>query len=294
MLVDSSVAWTPVPAVAVPVSAGQLVAQSPLQTDWSPLSLVKAYRVRPSPSTRMSPSLPPATATVVPPVAWAAVVAGAAVAAVPDDSLLLPPQAAAATVSAARSAALASVFLMTGSPGRSRSDQGRAERRPNRRTSSPGRWFPNPGSPDGRRPASGPGGRGVLWGQAGDAVAVHVVAGQAGDHDPAVVGDGDALGEVGEAEEVDGQHTGVGELAVQLAVGEQAGDGEVEVEAGGGAGDDDPSVGLQGDGRAGLAAGGAGRRGQCGHRHVDDAVAVVAECLVGRAVGLQTHHPTAR
>src|SRR5512132_4468273 len=122
MLVDSSVAWTPVPAVAVPVSAGQLVAQSPLQTDWSPLSLVKAYRVRPSPSTRMSPSLPPATATVVPPVAWAAVVAGAAVAAVPDDSLLLPPQAAAATVSAARRAALASAFLMTGSPGRSRSD----------------------------------------------------------------------------------------------------------------------------------------------------------------------------
>src|SRR5512132_1713676 len=119
MLVDSSVAWAPVPTVAVPVSAGQLVAQSPLQTDWSPLSLVKAYRVRPSPSTRMSPSLPLATATVVPPVAWAAVVAGAAV---PDDLLLLAPQAAAATVSAARRAALASAFLMTGSPGRSRSD----------------------------------------------------------------------------------------------------------------------------------------------------------------------------
>src|SRR4029450_9975976 len=98
MLVDNSVAWTPVPALAVPVSAGQLVAQSPLQTDWSPLSLVKAYRVRPSPSTRMSPSLLLATATVVPPDAWAAVVAGAAGATGPDEPLALPPPAGGARV----------------------------------------------------------------------------------------------------------------------------------------------------------------------------------------------------
>src|SRR4029450_1420898 len=114
MLVDSSEAWTPVPAVAVPVSAGQLVAQPPLQADWSPLSLVKAYRVRPSPSTRILPSLLLVAATVTPPAAWAAVVVGAAVAAVPDDALLLLlPQATAARVSAVRSAALANAFLMT-------------------------------------------------------------------------------------------------------------------------------------------------------------------------------------
>src|SRR5215210_7839269 len=107
MAVDNSPAWAPVPAVAGPVSAGQLVAHSPLQTDWSPLSLVKAYRVRPSASTRMSPSLPLATATVVPLAAGAAVVAGSAGAAVPDPSSPLPPQAAAATVSVASSAALA-------------------------------------------------------------------------------------------------------------------------------------------------------------------------------------------
>src|SRR5437773_11373504 len=112
MLVDRSEAWTPVPAVAVPVNAGQLVAHWPLQADWSPLSLVKAYRVRPSPSTRMLPSLLLATATVVPLAPWAAVVAGAAVVAVPDDSLLPPPQPAATIVSAARSAALATTFLM--------------------------------------------------------------------------------------------------------------------------------------------------------------------------------------
>src|SRR5215211_403284 len=116
MLVDSSEAWTPVPAVAGPVSAGQLVAQPPLQADWSPLSLVKAYRVRPSPSTRMSPSLLLATATVAPLVSWAAVVAGAAVAAVPDPSSSAPPQAARATASAARSAARANPFLMTRPP----------------------------------------------------------------------------------------------------------------------------------------------------------------------------------
>src|SRR5512133_3260356 len=128
MLVDSSEAWTPVPAVAVPVSAGQLAAQPPLQADWSPLSLVKAYRVRPSPSTRMSPSLLLATATVVPLAPWAAVVVGPAVAAVPDDSLLSPPQAAAATMSAARSAALANAFLMTESPGRSGRTRSRGAR----------------------------------------------------------------------------------------------------------------------------------------------------------------------
>src|SRR4029450_12878278 len=156
MLVDSSEAWTPAPAVAGPVSAGQLVAQSPLQADWSPLSLVKAYRVRPSPSTRMLPSVLLATATVVPPAFWAAVVvgpAGAAVAAVPDDSLLLlPPQAAAARVSAARNAAMANAFLITDLLGVAGRTWGRAERRPNRTTSSPGRWFPNPGSPESRRP----------------------------------------------------------------------------------------------------------------------------------------------
>src|SRR5919108_1321085 len=117
MLVDSSEAWTPVPGVAVPVSAGQLVAQLPVQADRSPLSLVKAYRVRPSASTRMSPSLLLATATVVPPAAWAAVVVGASVAAGPDPPASLPPQAARATVSAASSAAPANAFLMTSPPG---------------------------------------------------------------------------------------------------------------------------------------------------------------------------------
>src|SRR5215212_741831 len=152
MLVDSSEAWTPVPAVAGPVSAGQLVAQPPLQADWSPLSLVKAYRVRPSPSTRMSPSLLLATATVVPLASWAAVVVGAAVAAVLDDSLLLPPQAAAARVSAVRSAALANAFLMTGSPGRSWSELGSrgAQAQQDNQQSRP--MVPNPGSPDSRRP----------------------------------------------------------------------------------------------------------------------------------------------
>src|SRR5919108_5992848 len=115
MLVDSSEAWTPVPAVAVPVRAGQLVAQPPLQADWPPLSLVKAYRVRPSPSTRMSPSLLLATATVVPLAAWAAVVVGASVAAGPDPPSL-PPQAATATASATSSAARANAFLMDQPP----------------------------------------------------------------------------------------------------------------------------------------------------------------------------------
>src|SRR5215218_11459883 len=115
MAVDNIEAWTPVPAVAGPESAGQLVAHSPLQADWSPLSLVKAYRVRPSASTRMSPSLLRATATVVPLAAWAVVV-GAAGVAVPDGSSSLPPQAAAATVSAASSTALANAFLMTRCP----------------------------------------------------------------------------------------------------------------------------------------------------------------------------------
>src|SRR5918996_3932556 len=100
MLDDSSDAWTPVPAVAVPFRAGQLSAHWPLQADLPPWSLVKAYRLRPSPSTRMSPSLPLATATVVPPAAGAAVVAGAAGAAVPDPPSSLPPQAASTRVSA--------------------------------------------------------------------------------------------------------------------------------------------------------------------------------------------------
>src|SRR4029450_8990883 len=72
MLVDSIEAWTPVPAVASPTRAGQLSAQGPLPAALSPWSLVKTYRVRPSPSTRMSPSLLLGTATVVPPVSWAA------------------------------------------------------------------------------------------------------------------------------------------------------------------------------------------------------------------------------
>src|SRR5919106_3209031 len=114
MAVDNSAALAPVPAVASPVSAGQLVAQSPLHADWSPLSLVKAYRVRPSASTRMSPSLLLPTATVAPLAAWAAVV-GAAVAAVPASSSV-PPQAARAKVSAVRSAALTDAFLMPGPP----------------------------------------------------------------------------------------------------------------------------------------------------------------------------------
>src|SRR6266508_3556452 len=119
MLVDRSEAWTPVLAVAGPVRAGQLVAHWPLQADWSPLSLVKAYRVRPSPSTRMSPSLPPATATVAPVAVWAAVVVGASVAAVPAPPLSFPPQAARAKVSAASSAAPANAFRITRPPGRS-------------------------------------------------------------------------------------------------------------------------------------------------------------------------------
>src|SRR5512133_4241264 len=147
MLVDNSEAWTPVPAVAVPVSAGQLVAQPPLQADWSPLSLVKAYRVRPSPSARMLPSLLLVTATVVPLAPWAAVVVGAAVAAVPDDWLLWPPQAATVTVSVASSAVLANAFRMTGVSWVAVGPGVAAERRPNRTTSNPGRWFPNPGSP---------------------------------------------------------------------------------------------------------------------------------------------------
>src|SRR5829696_9957012 len=112
MAVDNIEAWTPVPAVAGPESAGQLVAHSPLQADWSPLSLVKAYRVRPSASTRMSPSLLRATATVVPLAAWAAVVAGSAGVAVPDGSSP-PPQPAATIVSAASSAAPVNAFLMS-------------------------------------------------------------------------------------------------------------------------------------------------------------------------------------
>src|SRR5215211_6388179 len=109
MLDDSSEAWTPDPAVAVPFRAGQLSAHWPLQADLSPWSLVKAYRVRPSPSTRMSPSLPLATATVVPPAAGAVVVAGAAV---PDPPSSLPPQAASTRVSTESSAAPANAFLM--------------------------------------------------------------------------------------------------------------------------------------------------------------------------------------
>src|SRR4029453_2948368 len=111
MLADRSEAWTPVPAVAVPVRAGQLSAHWPLQADWSPWSLVKAYRVRPSPSTRMSPSLLSADATVVPPArgarggSGAAVLAGAWGAGVPDPSASLPPQAASTSVSAKSSAA---------------------------------------------------------------------------------------------------------------------------------------------------------------------------------------------
>src|SRR5215204_405428 len=112
MLVDSIEAWTPLPAVASPTRAGQLSAQGPLQADWSPLSLVKAYRVRPSPSTRMSPSLLFATATVVPLASWAAVVAGSAGVAVPDGSSP-PPQPAATIVSAASSAAPVNAFLMS-------------------------------------------------------------------------------------------------------------------------------------------------------------------------------------
>jgi glucans biosynthesis protein C len=137
---------------------------------------------------------------------------------------------------------------------------------------------------------SGSGAKRGLWGHAGDAVAVDVVPSQAGDHDLAVVGDGDRFGDVGEAEEVDRHHAGVGEAGVEGAVGEQAGDGEVGVEAAGGPGDDDPPVGLEGDGGADVAAGDAGRRAEAGHRHVDGAVAVVAERRVGGAVGLQAHH----
>src|SRR4029453_654685 len=95
MVIDNSEAWTPVPALAGPASAGQLVAHSPLQADWSPLSLVKAYRVRPSASTRMSPRLLLAIATVAPLAAGAAVV-GAAGAAVPVPSSSFPPQPPAA------------------------------------------------------------------------------------------------------------------------------------------------------------------------------------------------------
>src|SRR5829696_2776407 len=116
---DSSEPSTPVPAVAVPSRAGQLSAHWPLQADLSPWSLVKAYSVRPSPSTRMSPSLPSlATATVVPPAAGSAVVAGAAVvagsagAAVPDPPSSLPPQAASTRASTNSHAAPANVFLM--------------------------------------------------------------------------------------------------------------------------------------------------------------------------------------
>jgi glucans biosynthesis protein C len=136
---------------------------------------------------------------------------------------------------------------------------------------------------------SGSGAKRGLRGHAGDSVAVDVVPSQAGDHHLAV-GDGDRFGGVGEAEEVDGHHSGVGEVGVQGAVGEQAGDGEVGVDAAGGPGDDDPPVGLEGDGGAGVAAGDAGRRAEAGHRHVDGAVAVVAERRVGGAVGLQAHH----
>src|SRR4029453_1947678 len=118
MAVDRSEAWTPVPAVAVPVRAGQLSPHWPLQADWSPLSLVKAYRVRPSASTRMSPSPLLATATVVAPSCWATVVVGAAVATVPDGSSPPPPQAAATSVSAATRAALDRTFLMTRPPRR--------------------------------------------------------------------------------------------------------------------------------------------------------------------------------
>src|SRR6266498_4026955 len=119
MALESSPAWAPLPAVAGPARAGQVAAHWPLQADLSPWSLVKAYRVRPLSSTRMFPSLLLATATLVTPAVWAAVVAGAAVAAVPDPPLSLPPpQAAKTTVNAARSAALANTFLMTGpSPG---------------------------------------------------------------------------------------------------------------------------------------------------------------------------------
>src|SRR5919106_3736649 len=146
MAVDNSAAWAPVPAVARPVRAGQLLAHWPLQADWSPLSLVKAYRVRPSASTRMSPNLLVATATVVPPAAWAAVV-GAAVAAVPDPWSSLPPQAASARASAARSAAVTNVFLMDRPPELSAAPlSGGADHPPRWTTPGPGRWFPNPAS----------------------------------------------------------------------------------------------------------------------------------------------------
>src|SRR5918996_4085066 len=131
MLVDSSEAWTPVPAVG-----------RPLQADWSPLSLVKAYRVRPSASTRMSPSSLLATATVVPLAAWAAVVVGAWVAADPDPPSSPPPQAATATVSAASSAARANAFLMTRPPWTVVGPTAGARSAPRWTTHGPGRWFP--------------------------------------------------------------------------------------------------------------------------------------------------------
>src|SRR6266511_2787953 len=135
MLVDRSEAWTPVLAVAGPVRAGQLVAPWPLQAGWSP-------------STRMSPSLPPATATVAPVAAWAAVVVGASVAAVPAPPLSFPPQAARAKVSAASSAAPANAFRITRPPGRSAvPTSGAMERMPRWTTPGPGRWFPGTSTP---------------------------------------------------------------------------------------------------------------------------------------------------
>src|SRR4030095_9981025 len=91
MLVDSIEAWTPVPAVASPTRAGQLSAQGPLQADLSPWALVKTSRVRPSPSSRMLPSLLLGRAPLAPPVSGAAVVAASAGAAVVAGSAVAVP-----------------------------------------------------------------------------------------------------------------------------------------------------------------------------------------------------------